>query len=466
MAHIGIIGAGIAGLTAAYRLQETGHTVTVIEAADRIGGMIQSERADGFLIEHGPNSLRPDAPILSQMIDDLGLSGACVSANAAAQTRYVVRDGRPHALPLSPGAFLTTPLLSATAKLRLLAEPFIPAGDAPEENVAGFVRRRLGPEILDYAVNPFVGGIFAGDPERLSLKHAFEKLHTMEHDHGSLFRAMLHAMRTRSKDTASDAPSAAPDGLFSFREGIHTLPRTLADALDRPVRTQAPVTALRPTDGGWRLTSVPADDAPHIHGVDAVISTVPLHQIKTLDLPTEQDVSVFDTVPYPPVSVLALGYDRTDVAHPLDGFGMLVPEREDEFRILGTLFSSTLFPGRAPEGQVLLTTFVGGMRAPDLGDASPERLQTVVRRDLRDLLGVRGTPTFVRPVRWPRAIPQYRVGYGTITATLDRLEAAHPGLFFAGNYRSGISVGDTMASGADAADAVTAYVEAPASVAV
>jgi len=457
MAHIGIIGAGIAGLTTAYQLQHEGHAVSIFEASNSIGGMIRSEQTDGFLVEHGPNSLRPTPATLPQMVAALDLGDACVAANEAAQTRFVVRDGTPHPIPMSPGAFLKTPLISTAAKLRLLAEPFIRRGDLPDESVAGFVRRRLGPEILDYAVNPFVGGIFAGDPERLSLEHAFEKVHTMEQEHGSLFRAMIHAARHRSDDADTNAPDATPKGLFSFRKGLHTLPRALADALGDAIHTHAPVTRLSSPNDRWTVTVRPPGGDPHIHAVDAVVSTVPLHQLGDLQLATDIDLSVFDTVSYPAVSVVALGYDRADVAHPLDGFGMLVPEVEDDIRILGTLFSSTLFPGRAPDGQVLLTTFVGGMREPELGDASTERLQAVVRRDLRNLLGVHGRPTFVRRVRWKRAIPQYRIGYGGVTDALRRLEDAHPGLFFAGNYRAGISVGDTMASGTDAAKAVAEH---------
>lgn len=464
MGRVGVIGAGIAGLTAAYWLQHDGHAVTVFEASDRVGGMIRSERTDGFLVEHGPNSLRPTPAVLPRLIDRLGLSAACVPANDVAQTRYVVRDGTPQALPMSPAAFVTTPLLSTGAKLRLLAEPFIRQGSLSDESVAGFVRRRLGPEVLDYAVNPFVGGIFAGDPKQLSVAHAFEKLHAMEQEHGSLGRALIHSLRNQTE--AKPLPPAAPSGLFSFRDGIGTLPRGLADALDDgTIRMQAPVTSVVPTGDGWSLTASSSDGAPQTHAVDAVISTVPLHQLGALGLETDVDLSVFETVPYPPVSVLALGYDRDDVAHPLDGFGMLVPEMEDDARILGTLFSSTLFPGRAPQGQVLLTTFVGGVRAPDLGEASTAQLRRVVGGDLRQLLGVRGTPTFVRRIRWERAIPQYRIGYGAVTAAIDRLEEHHPGLAFAGNYRAGISVGDTMASGVEAAQAIARRVGASAPVA-
>ena len=450
MATVGVIGAGIAGLTAAHRLHERGLEVQVLEASARPGGMIRSEREQGFLVEHGPNSLRPTPAVLPEMVHDLGLTGELVAANDAASTRYVVRDGVPTPLPMSPWSFVTTNLLSTKAKLRLLAEPFVGAASGDDETVASFVERRLGPEILDYAVNPFVGGIFAGDPERLSVRHAFETLFSMERDHGSLFRGMLHAARTRAgADNTPDTPS----GLFSFREGLQTLPGALADALGDRVHVNTPVTGLRQDGTTWTVVTG-SGDREATHTFDRVICTVPLHRLAALGLDTPIDLAPLETVPYPPVSVLALGFRREDVVHPLDGFGMLVPEAEDDFDILGTIFSSTIFPGRAPGGRVLLTTFVGGTRHPAHGTADTKALRTIVERDLNALLGLRGNPVFVRRVQWAQAIPQYTMGHTQVKRTLDALEAEHPGLVFAGNYRSGVSVGDAMASGAEAASRV------------
>jgi oxygen-dependent protoporphyrinogen oxidase len=451
MNTIGILGAGIAGLTAAYRLQQQGLDVRVLEATERIGGMIQSEQQEGFLVEHGPNSLRPTPDVLPKTLHDLDLMDELVDANAAASTRYVVRDSVPTPLPMSLRSFLASDLLSTRAKLRLLTEPFRSTGTGTDESVASFVRRRLGPEVLDYAVNPFVGGIFAGDPEDLSVRHAFEKLFTMEREHGSLFRGALHAARTRSK--ASDDAPATPSGLFSFRDGLETLPQALADALGDRITRNAPVTDVRP-DGAQCHVTADTKDGPESYTFDGVVCTVPLHRIPALGLDTPVDWGPLEQVPYPPVSVLALGFEREDVHHPLDGFGMLVPAVEEDFQILGTIFSSTLFPDRAPEGRVLLTTFAGGARQPDLGTADTATLQSVVTDDLDALLGLQGEPTFIRHVQWARAIPQYSLDHNQVTATLEEIEAEHPCLHFAGNYRTGVSVGDAMASGADAAERV------------
>jgi oxygen-dependent protoporphyrinogen oxidase len=441
MPHIGILGAGIAGLTAAYRLQQKGLSVQVLEVTDHPGGVIRSENTDGFLVEHGPNSLRP-SPVLEETVQQLSLDEERVWANDAASTRYIVRDGRPLPVPSSLGAFLTTDLFSNRAKFRLLGEPFVGRRSATQESLADFVRRRLGPEVLDYAVAPFVGGVYAGDPEQLSARHAFERLSIWEEEYGSLFWG---AMRSGSEESSDvDVPS----GLFSFRDGIETLPRTLADVLGNRIQYESPATALQPDGATWTVTV----DSSTSHSFDALICTVPLHQLDTLRLSSSVPLSPLTDVSYPPVQVVALGYPESAIAHPLDGFGMLVPPVEDNYDILGTLFSSTLFPGRAPEGHVLLTTFVGGARNPELGSRDAKAIQPIVERDLDRLLSVDGEPTFARHVHWPRAIPQYTVGYGTVKDTLSALEEEHPSLYFAGNYRQGVAVGDAMASGADAAN--------------
>lgn len=447
MPSIAVVGGGIAGLTAAYRLHRQGIDVTLFEAEDRIGGVIRSERVDGYLIEHGPNSIQARSSAIEALVDELELTPEVVEASPAAKQRYVVRAGRPVPLPSSPPAFLTTPLFSVGTKLGLLREPFVsPARPEAEETVADFVRRRLGRELLDYAINPFVAGIFAGDPERLSLRHAFPRLHALEQQYGSLIRGQIQKSKEK-KRMVEPGPSGR---MFSFREGLRRLPEALAAPLGEHLRTGCPVVALRRRADAWELTCR-AGDASHTASFDAVVVTTPLHRLPEVSGLTPADRALLEDVSYAPVRVIFQGYRRAAVEHPLDGFGMLVPAVETQLKILGTLFSSTLFPNRAPDGHVLLTTFVGGTRRPELAGSTEAEVHRTVGRDLGALLGIRQPPIFERQVFWPYAIPQYEVGYGAVMARLDEIETGLRGLILAGSFRQGISVSDTVASGEAAA---------------
>lgn len=447
MKTVGIIGAGIAGLTAAFQLQQQGVDVEVFEAADRTGGVIRSEWQNGYLVEYGPNLLHPRPRILAETISELNLTDQIAPTNESASARYVVRNGSPAPLPQSLWSLLTTNLFSPKGKLRLLAEPFVGTNGSEDESVASFARRRLGPESLDYAVNPVVAGTFAGDPEHLSMRHAFESLYAREQEYGSLLGGALFPSSKRSNGAER---STLPVGPFSFRDGLERLPRALTTALGPCVKCNAPITAIEPDRENCRLT-ICLDGTTITRSFDAVICTVPLHQITALRIDTPIECAPLEEVPYPPVSILNLGFKRQDVDHPLDGFGFLVPEAENEFDVLGTIFSSSLFPNRAPDGHALLTTFVGGMRNAPLGTKSGSELLPLVKDDLDVLLGLRGNPTFVHHTTFSHALPQYTLSHGEVQDTLESLETEHPGLFFAGNYRDGISVGSAMASGSEAA---------------
>lgn len=449
MGAVGVIGAGLAGLTAANQLVGKGVDVTVLEADDRPGGVIRTERGDGFMVEHGPNTLQTASGELDQLLVDLDLAEKVIEPPPAAARRYVVRNGQLVAVPTSLRSFLTTKLLSWKAKLRLLKEPFVRRRRNPSEpeSVASFVRRRLGPEVLDYAVNPFVGGIFAGDPERLSVQHAFTRMAQLEEEHGSLLVGAVRNMYRRG-----DTPRRR---MFSFHGGLQTLPDALARRLGNRLRLRAPVTDLHRDDKGWKVVTTERK-----YAFDAVIYAAPLHCLRDINFHSRVDLTPLLKVPYPPVTVLATGYARDAVAHPLDGFGLLVPEVEDSFRILGTLFSSTLFPNRSPdEDHVLLTTFVGGMRTPEHARLRLDGLVRLVQQDLSRLLGIHEAPAFIRRVTWKQAIPQYHLGYGTVQQRLDAIETSSPGLFLAGNYRRGVSVSNTVASGQQAAGEVLTFLD-------
>jgi oxygen-dependent protoporphyrinogen oxidase len=449
-----VVGAGISGLVAAFRLHRGGRRVAVVEAATRAGGVIGSRRREGFLYEAGPNSALDTTPLIGALLRDAGVAEERREASAVAAKRFVVREGRPMALPTSPAAFLATRVFSLRAKLRLAREPFIRrAPPETDETVAAFVRRRLGDEFLDYAIEPFVAGVYAGDPERLSVRAAFPRLHALEQRYGSLIRGQVLGARERgrSRDRAKNVASS-----FSFRSGMQTLPDVLARALPA-LELGVRATRVDRIEGGFRVTGEQAG-VPRSWQARAVLVATPAEAAAGLlrDLAPAAS-SALGAIPYAPVASVATAYARADVAHPLDGFGFLAPRKEDR-PILGTLFSSSMFEERAPEGAVLLTSFVGGERDPALACAAPARIAAIVARELRDLLGA-GTPLWQEVVQWPRAIPQYTVGHLDRMAVVERAEREIPGLYLRANYRDGVSVGDCIKSASATADAVGAFLD-------
>jgi len=449
---IAIVGGGVTGLTAAWRLHAGGHRITIYEQADRLGGAVTTTARDGWLIECGPNSLL-ESPELDRLVTDLGLAGDRVYAGSAAKNRYLVRGGRLLAVPMAPHRLLTTPLFSLRTKLRLVAEPFTRARVRPADvSLAALVRDHFGQEIVDYAINPLVAGIYAGDPERLSTRHAFAKLWAIEQSHGSLIRGQIAAMRERRA-----RGEAAAARIVSFTRGLQTLPDALAAKLPAgAIRRGTSVLRLSPGPP-WKLVSR-HDGLATTEEFDAVVLALPAAALARLPIgPAEdQPLAVLDMVDYPPVTSLFLGFRREQVAHPLDGFGGLVPQVEHR-SILGVLFSSTLFPGRAPAGHVALTVYVGGTRQPDLARLAPEALRPRVLADLRGLVGLSGEPVFAHATFWPHAIPQYNLGYEKFLDAMTRTESRYAGLFIGGHVRDGISVANCIAAGQRLADTAAAF---------
>ncbi len=434
MKRIAIIGSGITALARAWQLTQRGHEVSVLESSETIGGAIQSHREGNYLAEEGPNSIQINSAEVDAFLKSIpGFEDRAVVASSEANKRFILRNGKPQAVPMGPLSAVTTPLWSFGGKLRVLKEPFIPAIDpTTEESAADFVRRRLGDELYRYAINPLIGGIYAGDPEKLSLRYAFPKLYALEQNHGGMIRGAIAKMRAARH---SDAPKVNKR-IISFKDGLAELPNLLATALGESVHTGISIKSIQQVDTGWEI-----DWNGTIHRYDEVILTTPAHALAKLPFceSLQQALQPLQSIDYPPVSVLSLAFKRTHVAHPLDGFGVLVPECEKR-TILGALFPSSLFADRAPEDEALLTVFIGGERQPELAVADTEAVMATVLPELKSLLGISGAPTFVHHKHWPRAIPQYKLGYGSLLAQMDSLEAKFPGLKLAGNYRDGISL--------------------------
>ena len=456
---VAILGGGLTGLSAARALIRAGHRVRLFEHSDRLGGAVASElHPGGWLVEAGPNSLQ-ETPAVAQLIRDLGLDSQRVAAQPAAKNRYIVRDGRPVPLPLSPPAFLRTPLFSLCTKVRLLTEllrgPRVRHGDV---SIATLVREHFGTELVDYALNPFVAGIYAGDASHLSSRHAFPSLWQAEQTHGSLLRAQISAARAKR---ARGEPSGPPP-IISFREGLGVLPRALAATLpEGSVELNARIARLTPPANGqpwqinWTRSDSVSDSQPSTlnsqlsASFSSVLLALPGHAIARLTIGTPGSLSSLTglaSIEYPPVTSLFLGYKREQVAHPLDGFGLLVPAVEKR-SVLGILFNSSLFPDRAPAGHVALTVMIGGTRQPQLARLPDADLLAHVRRELAALLGVKDEPVLMRRHDWPHAIPQYNLGYDAHLATMITAEARYPGLFIGGHIRDGISMPACLAAG-------------------
>jgi oxygen-dependent protoporphyrinogen oxidase len=341
---------------------------------------------------------------------------------------------------MKPGAFFTTRLFSLKSKLGLLKEPFIGPSVGDDISLADFVRHRLGDEFLEYAINPFVAGVYAGDPEKLSTRAAFPKLYALEKKYGSLIKGAIQGARERKKrnEVAKDRAK-----LFSFRDGMDVFPRKLAEKLGPAIRLNAEIKKITRLNDGFQLGFLHQNKAS-VENFSKVLLAVPAKSLAGLIGDFNPELAAgLQNIYYPPVAVVFTGFRETDIIRPLDGFGFLIPKIEKR-QILGSIWSSTIFPGRAPEGHVAFTTFVGGTRQPENALMNESLLQKMVIEELNGLVGLCGEPAFIRMMKWPEAIPQYNVGYGRIQELFNKTEENYPGLFIAGNIRKGISVGDSI----------------------
>jgi oxygen-dependent protoporphyrinogen oxidase len=440
-----VVGAGISGLTAAFHLLPGGLDIAVIEASGRVGGAIRTLRDGGWTFEQGPNTVLESRPAVGRLIREAGLEGRKLAASPAAKKRFLWKGDRLVPLPSGPGSFLTTPLFPASAKLRLLREPFI--GRAPEgteESIAQFVRRRLGPAFLDYAVGPFVSGVYAGDPERLSVRWAVARIYALERDHGGLIRGAL------AKRKGAGSGFGPGGGMISLDGGLEELPRWLAEVVEE-VRTGVACRSVRADGAGFAVET----EQETLHAREVVLA-VPADALADILVEASEGRSrAFAEIPYAPVVVASYGFRRADVRHPLDGFGFLAP-RKESLRLLGGLFPSTLYPDRAPEGHVAIAAFAGGRTDPAILELDDDALHAALLADLDRALGLQGDPVVRHLTRWPRAIPQYELGHGRFVDLARALERELPGLHLAGSFLGGVSVPDCIQNATDLAETILA----------
>lgn len=452
--HITVIGGGISGLAAAWRLKKQGIDVTVFEQDAEPGGTMKTLHKEGWMIETGPNSALETTPLFKELFSDLGIQDELVYAHPAGKNRYILRGGKLHPLPMSPGSFIRSTLWSLSGKLRIFKEPFI--GKAQhEETIAEFVERRLGREFLDYAINPFVAGVFAGAPEKLSVRAAFPKLYALEEKYGGLIRGQISGSRERKKrgEVAKDRAR-----MFSFKNGMQTLPKELGKALGSSVRTSTSVQEITrvPGTSSYTIRTV-SNGTSELHRTDGVLFAVPAGIAAAMIAPFDNDMAnTLEALYYPPVTEVFVGYEIRQVRQNLDGFGFLVPEKEQR-KILGAIWSSALFDNRSPKDCAALTVFVGGSRQPELALLNDNELLSVVTGELQELMHISGPPAFTHITRWEKAIPQYHLGHLNIVDKIAQFERQHPGLFLSGNFRDGISVSDCIIQSEKMCRQIAAY---------
>ena len=431
-----ILGGGLSGLSIAWKKKKEGHHITLIESGPRVGGVLQSEKKEGYLLDYSANTLSLRNQNTRDTLEKMGALTHALDANPKANKRFIVRNQKLVALPLNFKSFLSSPFLSPKGKLRILMEPFLPKGNANGlESVASFISRRLGPEALDYCGNPFISGIYASAPETLNLASAFPALHTMEQQHRSLFVGMLTTRGSKKNKTKTR--------LLSFPDGMQELGFLIQKNLkSEEVLTNESVISVTRLAKEWKVKSRTQTGNLSELVCDEVISTIPVDQIPNItweNIKGKENFNDLTKVTYFPLSMVFLGMKKENIEHNLDGFGFLVPQKEN-LSILGSLFSSTLFESRAPKGNILLTTFVGGERMPDLALAPDKQIYDAVEKDLTKLLGMKNKPDFRHIKRWKKSIPLPDLKMRVRVQAANELSLLNPGLQFSGSAFSGVSL--------------------------
>jgi oxygen-dependent protoporphyrinogen oxidase len=461
MTRIAIIGAGISGLSTAFAIERLARTAgldvatLVLEQEARSGGKIWSIRDQGYLCEWGPNGFLDNKPMTLDLCGELGIRDRLLRSDDNARKRFIYSGRVLHRLPENGPSFLRSNLISWPGKLRLAGETLVPVRrDGIDETLAEFARRRLGQEALDKLIAPMVSGIFAGDPETMSLKSCFPRIYQLEQEYGGLLKAMIKLAKKKKAERRAGqavASAAGPGGvLTSFAAGIQELTDATVAALAGEVRTGTRVTALRQVKDGYSLELAAGGSLE----VDLVVSAAPAGALAEMAAGLDPELArLLREIPYAPMNVVCFGYQREKIPLDLDGFGYLIPKKEGK-GILGTLWDSSIFPHRAPPGQVLLRSMMGGATNPGAIELTEPEIETRVRADLKEIMGIAAGPDFVRIFRHSRAIPQYTVGHSRRLLAISERLSAFPGLFATGNAFFGVGLNDCVHSSNQIAERV------------
>ena len=446
-ARVAVVGGGISGLSVTYALDRAGIDVTLFEKEKEVGGLIKSEIRDGYLVERGPNSLLNINAQLDDFCKEIGLDQDKIFQNPESKSRFILKSGRLVPIPKNPKEFIFTPLLSLKGKIRAALEPFIPAPPYQKiESVSEFVSRRFGPEILDYVVDPLIEGIYAGDPEILSMDATFPRLTVLEEKYGSLLKGFLRRKKEEKRDKRID--------LFSFRNGMGTLPGKLDEILGkrRPTTKGFAVREIRRNENGGASYMLTGNDAAsgnrevRYESEHVVLATPAYESARLLSGLSEVISRELRSIEYAPVAIVNFGLPLKNIAKPFNGSGCLIPKKEGRY-LLGFRINSNLYPNRAPQDKLVITCFAGGMRNRHIVEESDDAIIRSCLNEVRRLLEFKGDPEFTHLFRHRHAIPQYDLRHHlkleSITKELNRLN----GIYLAGNYFRGVSVWDCLSQG-------------------
>jgi oxygen-dependent protoporphyrinogen oxidase len=450
-----ILGGGISGLTTAYWLKKANIDLLLLEKNAEVGGSMESARAEGYLFDKGSNSGLETSHLIRQLVDELKLTDEYFYANPESKKRYILRDGKLHPLPMDIKSFIATKLFSLPAKLKLLFEPFhFRSKDGYNQSVAEFVTRRLGREFLDYAINPFVSGVYAGDPEKLSVHSAFPKLYELEKKYGGLILGTIRSMKERRERKDQSKQNAQ---MFSFLHGMQTLPKSIAVRLDERVQPLCDVLSVTKDSDYYLVTYNKAGDYKVTVRTKAVLSTLPAYSAsKVFDSMLQGAKEHFDDIYYPPVMIVLAGFRPEAIGQKLDGFGFLIPSKENR-SFLGAIWSSSLFPSRAPIGTAAFSLFIGGAQKAEMFEQPKEKIINQALQEFKEIMQISEEPIHLESRFWSRSIPQYNLGYIEHERFFEECEKNNPGLFLGGNYRGGIAVGDCIKNSEPIANKILEY---------
>ncbi len=471
MKQIAIIGAGISGLATAFQIEKKlkksgiSHTIHLFEREPKIGGKISAVFKDGFRCEGGPNGFLDSKPSTLELCEELGISDKLLRSSDAARKRFIYSQGKLHELPTSPPKFFFSDLLSLKGRIRIIGELWAPGPkEGTDPTIAEFARRRLGEEAHAKLLDPMVAGVFAGDTERLSLESCFPRMAELERDYGSLIKAMFklaqgskqkaQSSRLKAQGKKDRGGPAGPGGtLTSFREGLSVLPDAIAKRFKGRITCNADLKKIEKTSRGFRLSFSGAKDFE----CDCVVVATPACDAASALAPIDDGLTtVLNRFEFAPATVVGLGFDKNSIKRDINGFGFLIPKKENR-RILGSLWTSSIFPHRAPEGSVLLRTIVGGARSPELARLPEKEIIALVRDELKAIMGITAEPTFVQAFKWERAICQYTVGHKVRLQEVDERLAKVPGLYLTGNSYRGIALNDCTLNATRVAEKVAGF---------